>query len=365
MGTLRGVISAIFIALLISPAFVAGSNAQGPQKIGSVYLLPEIIGMSTYEKGTAIYFLEQNKEKSEIMYAVLSMYGFTKNILVNSESGRSVTVLTINNKFNQPVIEFRRINPTKYRLRIHRINNSFPLIFSESFHQGWKLYLTHWNEKPLIEPGDSIKNFLTSYKIISGNEETQATHAELEGMLRAGLISDLGTGEENEKRFYHYFNDGRRELISTETYKVNFISKNISNSIQNDNLPDGTFWETWLEKKLHVKCIFLNEKDECRMSDIQGQIINYRGSVIEWPDDFHWKVNGYANAWWIDLNLIRTLLSKNGDSSACCRINDDGSVDAEMIIEFQPQRYVYVGYFISLLALIFSVFFFIYSKIKT
>lgn len=365
MGTLRGV-STIFVALLISSTFVASSSAQDSQKMNSIGLLPEIIRMPTYEKGTGIYFLDQNPEEARFMHEILSMYGGAKNVLIDPESGRSFSILTTKNKFNPPRIEFRKINPTKYRLRIHRIDSSFPLIFSESFHEDWKLYLTRWSEKPLIAIGGSTSSLLASYRIISGNEEAQATLEELEGMLRAGLISDLGAGEEKERQLYRYFNDGRKELVSTETYKINFISKNIGNSIQNDNLPDGEFWETWFEDKLRMKCESINRKDKCQMADINNLVMNYRGSnnVVEWPDIFHWKVNSYANAWWIDLSLIRALISKKDKDSTCCRINDDGSVDVEMIIEFQPQRNVYIGYFISFLTLLLCVIFFIYSKLR-
>jgi len=40
----------------------------------------------------------------------------------------------------QPIIEFRRINPCKYEVYIKTSNNFF-LIFSDSYHPLWKLYL--------------------------------------------------------------------------------------------------------------------------------------------------------------------------------------------------------------------------------
>jgi len=39
-----------------------------------------------------------------------------------------------------PKIEFIKINPTKYRVKVEGATGPYTLIFSESFHKGWKIY---------------------------------------------------------------------------------------------------------------------------------------------------------------------------------------------------------------------------------
>jgi len=40
-----------------------------------------------------------------------------------------------------PQLEYKQINPTKYLVNVQGATESFPLIFSESFHAGWKVYV--------------------------------------------------------------------------------------------------------------------------------------------------------------------------------------------------------------------------------
>ena len=40
-----------------------------------------------------------------------------------------------------PGIKFKKINPTRYVVDVNDAKNSFPLVFSESFHEGWKAYI--------------------------------------------------------------------------------------------------------------------------------------------------------------------------------------------------------------------------------
>jgi len=41
--------------------------------------------------------------------------------------------------FNQPQIEFKKINPTKYLVDIYKANQPFWLVFAESYNQGWRI----------------------------------------------------------------------------------------------------------------------------------------------------------------------------------------------------------------------------------
>lgn len=58
------------------------------------------------------------------------------------------------------------------------------------------------------------------------------------------------------------------------------------------------------------------------------------------PDSDHFKLNDFLNAWYVDLDTFCKKEQK-------CVRNKDGSYDMEMVIEFWPQRWFYVGVVIS------------------
>jgi hypothetical protein len=142
-----------------------------------------------------------------------------------------------------PQLEYKQMNPTKYIVNVHNASESFPLIFSESFHPGWKLY---------IQPA----------------------------------LADQGTGK--------------------------FISENNQGTIQNENLYSDKFYDLLFRKPV--------------------------------SDDRHFLINGFANSWWIDVSELQ----KQGEITK----NADGTYDFSVYIEFEPQKYFYIGLLISSLTLV-------------
>ncbi|MDP2947693.1 MAG: hypothetical protein Q8N88_06285 [Nanoarchaeota archaeon] len=207
-------------------------------------------------------------------------------------------------KIETPILEFKKINPTKYRIIAHRASSDFPLIFSESFNKEWKVYIT----ESLIETLKfKVKgNDLDGYKILDDNIDGQASSDEIKNFINKGWIVSLGDGKEKEIKHQNYEN-GRERLNYIEKYKIDFISKNFQGTIQNDNLLNGHIWDTWFKKSL--------------------------------PEENHLTANGYANSWLIDLDNIK----KTGNYTQ----NPDGSIDFELVIEFWPQRLFYLGLGIS------------------
>ncbi len=177
-----------------------------------------------------------------------------------------------------PYLEFKKINPTKYRLRFHNVQTNFPLIFSTLFSSKWKLYLNNFSPQIIESP------YLKDYAVTAQNKDDQANADEVKELIQKGLISSLGDRE-----------------------KIDFISKPFFYTIQNNNLPPGKFYETWSKKPVFT----------------QNQLL----------------ANGYANSWWINLETIK--------QSKQFRQNPDGSLDFEMILEFQPQRFFIIAIFIS------------------
>ena len=151
-----------------------------------------------------------------------------------------------------PQLEYKQINPTKYIVNVHGAKESFPLIFSESFHHGWKIY---------VEPA----------------------------------LASQGLGQ--------------------------FISDNNQGTIQNENLNGGNFYD-----------------------------LLFRQPVL---DDGHFQVNGFANAWWVDLAELK--------KQEKIKVNADGSYDFSISMEFEPQKYFYVGLVISGTTLVGCVGYLIYD----
>lgn len=147
----------------------------------------------------------------------------------------------------RPTIVYKKINPTKYRVRMYGASGIFPLIFSENYHHRWKLYLSK---------------------------------------------------------------SAAQEHIGSE-----FVSKNFYQTIQNNNLDNGHFWETWFLKQI-------------------GQNV-------------HLPVNTFANSWIIDIKKICT------DYRNSCIVNPDGTYTAEVIIEFFPQQIAYFGSLISIVTFLY------------
>lgn len=177
-------------------------------------------------------------------------------------------------------IEYKKINPTKYRVIIHQATDVFPIIFSETFHSGWKPYVIPPQSIP-NESKDELFSRVKNYDIFQKNKDDQATKEELEDFIDRGVITVLGSGDSPD-----------------------FVSKDFQGTIQNDNLMNGPIAETW----------FKNSEDERN----------------------HIEANGYANSWIIDpVEICR-------DNNKCIK-NDDGSYDIEFVIEFWPQRLVYIG----------------------
>lgn len=182
---------------------------------------------------------------------------------------------------HSPTIEYKKINPFKYIVFIHGSSEKFPLVFSETFNDGWKIYVTKFRNSKI-----KIRNLNTyNYKILNGNRDDQANLSELRDYINNGWVSSLG-----------------------DLKYVDFISKNFNGTIQNDNLPNGTFYDIFFANSIQ------NTK--------------------------HMLINRYANSWQIDPQKICNNIDY-------CKKNNNGSYDMQFIVEFWPQYLFYIGLLIS------------------
>ena len=100
-----------------------------------------------------IVFKEQkiDKEKNEIwLEARLFLEEGEHRLKVNEENALEVYLAEIKptsilqpiaSNLQPPKIEFKKINPTRYIVDVKGANGPFTLVFSESFHEGWKGYV--------------------------------------------------------------------------------------------------------------------------------------------------------------------------------------------------------------------------------
>ena len=263
--------------------------------------LSKVFSSPDWQTRSAVFLSNQNTGK--------------ENLLEILRQAQDAKVVAQDDK-KLPIMEFKKINPTKYRIRIHQARGTFPLIFSESFNEGWKMYLEKYGVDSLPTSRQAAireNDMLANYKILDGNVDDQASTSELQDYINNNYITTLG--DQTEKTIEHAKWDTSTGSGYEEKYRIDFISKNFQGTIQNDNLPNGNIFETWLKKPIE------NNQN-------------------------HLMANGYANSWVVDADAICL-----NDSVKCIK-NADGSYDFEILVEFWPQRLFYVGLAISLTTLL-------------
>ncbi len=288
-----------------------------------------IVSDEDWKMGSAVFFEEQNQNKTEHL----------KKLRMQLSDEKAT-----------PTLEFKKINPTKYRIRVHSATGEFPLIFSENFHDGWKSYLVKPDEIQLLNFKTQTlnKSQISDYKILDGNDENQANKEDLGDFIQRGWVTSLG--DQKEKTIEHMKwneNEQKRELDYMEKYSIDFISKKIQGTIQNDNLPEGDFWEIWSASESDIKSASFIQDD----------------NIIELSEKNHLIANGYANGWLINASELCQQLGDQDPKAndGFCIRNPDGSYDFEMIVEFWPQRLLYVGAGMSLTTLLSCITYLLYN----
>ncbi|MHB1276237.1 MAG: hypothetical protein ACYC0D_10140, partial [Candidatus Humimicrobiaceae bacterium] len=228
------------------------------------------------------------KKPSRIPLVFENVLKCEKPVILESDSENLVSQMLNDDRI---VIEYKKINSAKYKIKFHGISKSFPFVFSESFSSSWKVYPMYYTE--------AESSNIEGYRIFDQNDTYQATKEELRSYLKKGWVSELGDGAE-KKREIALWTSFNVEQSYEEKYHVDFISKEIKDVIQNDNISGGHFYDTWFLKPIDEK--------------------------------FHQIANGYANYWQVDIEY----LDKNFPGSL--KGNANGTYDLEVIVEFWPQK---------------------------
>ena len=200
-----------------------------------------------------------------------------------------------------PKIEFKKINPTKYRIKIFHACRNFTLIFNERFDRMWKLYITKTRNTDR-NPSDG-KN----------------------------IIEQISNKEDSFDNPY--------------------------GSIENSRLKNSPIWETWFSSVLTWGTH--NNTDMIKVHDnkllIDGKPWSTSNGLndesIKWPGLLHWEANAYANGWMLDLHQIKALPLSMSNHNSFYSTNSDGSVNFDVVIEYWPQRLYYLAYLISVLSI--------------
>ncbi len=243
-----------------------------------------------------VLVLQQNSDTIRNTASTKNLYSEETVFFKDQPGARSFLIESLESKQSAGrVIEFKKINPTKYRIKIHNASGIFPVVFSENFDEGWRAYMLRSSV-----PDKNSRDRLPSYRVWEGNEGDQASVLEVADYLEKGWVTTLG--EEKER--------------GSEGSRVEFISKNFQGTLQNDNLPAGHFWETWFKAPLEAETT-------------------------------HVIANGFANSWILDAEkLCGSAVSSTATET--CSLNADGTYELEMVIEFWPQQIYYFSAFLSL-----------------
>lgn len=311
-------------------AAVADASGRGADLTAQV--LPDVVGLPGYRPGQVLVAAGDDPGFLALLTRVLGPIE-DRSLLLDRASGSRALLFTGAWR-DPPDLEFRRISPTACRVRLRGVRQGFPLVFLETFHRGWKAYVT-----PL--DGDWTPDAATlaaAYRVFPGNEADQADPAELTGYLGRGLVTTLGNGKEKVRTALEYGPGGRTVARREERFTVDFVGKRFLTSLQNDNLPGTSPWGAWSAGG------FEPAGPGADFDPLAGNAWTApgadRGIPLAWPELLHWQADSYANAWWIDPAVLDGL---GAARERYARPSPAGGLDMELLIEFRPQRFYLLG----------------------
>ena len=171
--------------------------------------------------------------------------------------------------------EFRRVNGSRYAVRLRGASGLVPVVFNEACHSGWNMY-------PTPSRSSSVP---TSLNVVPhpGYDPDVISDRELRGLLRKGAVTLPANG-----------------------IVPGFVSRLLAGSVQNNNLPEGSMFETWFRDPIDTKT-----------PNICGNLM--------------------VNTWMVDTAAVCA------DAPGSCVKRDDGTWDVDLTIEFEPDRLATIG----------------------
>ncbi|NDH67197.1 MAG: hypothetical protein EBY22_04670 [Gammaproteobacteria bacterium] len=199
----------------------------------------------------------------------------------------------------QKVVEYRKLSPTQYVVRVHGVMAPFDIYLGQSFSEFWTL-------SGVRIPATTVSSAVGVGMV---TDEMSAGAIDMVDFVQKGWISlPKALAGSDTRRFQS---------------ESQYISRSIKNSIQNDYLPGP------------------DQSFNIRMS-------NYPTRGVQ-----HGSGNGAENVWTIDPVVFC------GSSDFCKRYGED-SMQLDLLIDFQPQKVFYFGGIVSFLCYFSLFIYFIY-----
>lgn len=166
-----------------------------------------------YAKSAKISIFNESKPAKEID-------SYLKDILIESISDPRIALRKINNYDGKkiPDIIFKKINLTRYEISVINADKPYLLVFSESFHRGWKVYIDKYQpvkgnivfsdlNNEIIEKKDPDtfidKNIFNSWTL---NPLPENQHVLINGYANSWIINPQDAGnKENYQITIEYF----------------------------------------------------------------------------------------------------------------------------------------------------------------
>jgi hypothetical protein len=310
---------------------VADAAGQGGNTVAAV--LPDLAGSDLYAPGQAVIPASDDPRFLEALGRVLGPE--PGKAFLSDRSGKRQAFLYRGRELKTPGVEFRRLNDTSCVVRLTGLTGGFPLLFQETYHEGWKAYLMPRGE----QGGPAPASLLGSYKPLADNEDDQATPAQLKEYVDAGLVTTLGDGREKSRELLTYGRGGKVDGRRGESFTVDFVSRREMGSIQNDNLPAPPLRAAWARGAFVPADPSGKGFDALAAASFTAEGAG-DGLPLAWPEALHWQAGGFGNAWWIEPALFASL---GGSAARYVRPNPAGGVDVELLIDFGPQRFYALG----------------------
>lgn len=310
---------------------VADATGQGGNTVATV--LPDLAGSDLYAPGQAVIPASDDARFLAVLGRVLGPD--PGKAFLSDRSGKRQAFLYRGRELKTPGVEFRRISDTACLVRLTGLGEGFPLLFQETYHEGWKAYLMPLSGRLGPEPA----SLLAAYKPLADNEDDQATAGELKEYVAKGLVSALGDGREKSREILVYGEGGKVVERRREAFAVDFVARMQLGSVQNDNLPVPSPYAAWRHGTLTPIDPSGQGFDPLVAASFRAEGAA-DGLPLAWPEALHWQAGGFGNAWWIEPALLASL---GGDAARYVRPNPAGGVDVELLIEFGPQRFYVLG----------------------
>ena len=354
---------------------------NGLIKRGDIYTLAKINAIDTNKDIEAFYrFLSKSGNSTDFVPGVFS------NAQLNTEYTRtpfdSSMNLIMNPSFEvglwqnevgdcysydtNPVLSMLRSKDStngKYSLELHATRHNACTSQQNISINAGKEYILSFEYKGVFSKkasfslrfNDSIKSVVSD--TFSINDENWHTYERRfsapPSVTRVELIVYTHQGDLSTENIVRYDNFSLYELPSIEEqYKMvldSIVYRRVSQSITFD-LINPT------KKLVHIQgattpfFLAMSESyhDKWQLQFNNAQVHGWLNGW--WPfakpnrvgDEYHYKLDGFLNAWYVDTHELCEVQHIAG-----CTKNADGSYDIEMVIEFWPQRWFYLGLLIS------------------